>query len=86
MANRFVDQNQPVNQPFSNMQDMVNQFSACSSNPIQFLADRDINVPQQYANSPQQIAQYLLMNTPAGQQRNGIFQLAGMIKRMLGFR
>lgn len=71
--------------PFANMQDMVQQFNACRSNPAQFLASRGINVPQQYANNPQAMAQYLLSQTPQVQQSK-IYSTANMIKSILGFK
>lgn len=87
MGNRFISSfNQPQQTgPFNNMQDMANQFNECRSNPSQFLANRGINVPPEYANNPQMMAQYLLNNMPASKQ-NGIFRAASMIKQMLGLR
>lgn len=91
MANRFRDafQNSPQqpaqNGPFSSPMDAMNQFNAFRANPVQFLANRGINVPQEYQGNPQQMAQYLLQNTPQVQQ-NKIFQTAGMLRSMFGFR
>lgn len=80
MPSRFRNSfNQPQQSP-----DMVTQFNEFRSNPTQFLANRGINVPQEYANNPQMMAQYLLSNMPASKQ-NGVFRTASMIKQMLGF-
>ena len=81
MPSRFRNSFGPPNQ----QQDIATQFNEFRSNPTQFLADRGINVPPEYSNNPQQMAQYLLSNMPAVQQ-NGIFRTASMIKQMLGFR
>ena len=41
---------------------MKNQFDLSMRNPMQFLLQRKINIPQEYANDPQGAIQYL-MNT-----------------------
>lgn len=41
---------------------MKNQFDLFMKNPMQFLLQRKINIPQEYANNPQGAIQYL-MNT-----------------------
>lgn len=41
---------------------MKNQFDLFMRNPMQFLLQRKINIPQEYANNPQGAIQYL-MNT-----------------------
>lgn len=41
---------------------MKNQFDLFMRNPMQFLLQRKINIPQEYANDPQGAIQYL-MNT-----------------------
>ena len=82
---RFLNSFNGPSTPFANTQDMMNQFNACRSNPAAFLAQRGINVPQEYQNNPQAMAQYLLSQTPQAQQ-SGIFRTANMIKSMMGFR
>ncbi len=88
MANRFFSQSpvQPQQQqvPFQNSQDALAQFNQCKQNPRQFLADRGINVPDQYADNPEHMARYLLNNLPQNVQQNKIFQVAGMLKNMFG--
>ncbi len=86
MANRFTDsfaQNGFQNRAAGG--DMFSAFNECRSKPAQFLANRGINVPQEYQNSPEQMAKYLLTNMPAGQQNN-IIQRVNMLKGMFGMR
>lgn len=90
MANRFFSQSpvqpQPPQQqgPFQNGQDAFNQFNQCIQNPRQFLRDRDIDVPDQYADNPEHMARYLLNNLPQNVQQNKVFQVAGMLKNLFG--
>lgn len=48
--------------PFGSMQGMIGQFQSFMSNPVQFMVQRKLNIPQQYMNDPQGAIQYL-MNT-----------------------
>lgn len=82
MPNRFVSGPAQNGGPFSNTQDVLSQFNSCKANPAEFLAQRGIQVPQEYANNPQMMAQYLLSQTPVA-QRSGIFSMANMLKSML---
>jgi len=41
---------------------MMGQFNTFMKNPMQFLMQRKINIPQQYANDPHGAVQYLLNN------------------------
>lgn len=50
---------------------MVNQFNSFMKNPFQFLLQRKINIPNEYANNPQGAVQYL-MNT--GQMSQETFE------------
>lgn len=50
---------------------MEKQFNMFMQNPCQFLLQRKINIPQEYANNPQGAIQYL-MNT--GQMSQGAFE------------
>lgn len=38
----------------------LNEFQSFMSNPIQFMAQRKLNVPQQYINDPNGAIQYLM--------------------------
>ena len=61
----------------------MGQFNEMMSNPLQFLSNRGINIPQQYANNPRGAVQYLLMN---GQMNNGIFNNLMQRAQMMGFK
>ena len=38
----------------------LNEFQSFMSNPIQFMAQRKLNIPQQYLNDPSGAIQYLM--------------------------
>ena len=38
----------------------LNEFQSFMSNPIQFMAQRKLNIPQQYMNNPNGAIQYLM--------------------------
>lgn len=50
----------PMNDPFGSMQGFLNGFSQFAQNPVQYFVQRNINIPQDIQNDPQQIQQYLL--------------------------
>lgn len=52
MANRLYEEQMS--------QGMMGQFSNFMRNPFQFMAQKRINIPQEYANDPQGAVQYLL--------------------------
>jgi len=56
MANQLFQEMTTKNNP------MMSQFNSFVQNPMQFLLQRNINVPQQYMNDPQAAVQYLLNN------------------------
>lgn len=59
---------------------MMSQFNAFKQNPMQFLVQRGINIPQQYMNDPQGAIQYLLNNGKLSQQRlNQLTQMANQL-------
>lgn len=66
---------QTNNQP--NFQQMFQQFQ---QNPIQFLTQRKINVPDEYKNNPHGAVQYLLNNGQMTQEQFN--QLSQMAQRM----
>lgn len=49
-----------MNDPFGSMQGFINGFQQFAQNPINYLMQRNINIPQDIQNNPQQIQQYLL--------------------------
>lgn len=53
------------------------QFSSFMSNPMGYLMQHKINIPQQYQNDPQGAVQYLLNSGAMNQEQlNGIIQKA----------
>lgn len=86
MANRFTDSfnGQQYYQPQQNG-NLFSKWSECQSNPAQFLANNNINVPEQYRSSPEMTAKYLLGNLN-GQQQNLVMQKVNMFKAMFGLR
>lgn len=82
MANRFTESfsNNSYQQP-----DFLSQFNSFRQNPYEMLAQKGINIPNEYRGNYQQAAQYLMNNMPANQQ-NGILQKANMLKQLLGIR
>lgn len=68
-----------ANSLFNEMQtnNIMSQFNQFANNPIQFLTQRKINIPQQYAQDPHGAVQYLLNNGQMSQQAlNGMMQMA----------
>lgn len=68
-----------ANSLFSEMQNnnIMTQFNQFKNNPMQFLTNRKISIPEEYSNNPQQAVQYLLNNGQMSQQAlNGMIQMA----------
>ena len=60
---------------------LQNQFQLFKSNPISFLSQREVNIPQQYMNNPQGAVQYLLNSGIMSQEQyNQISQIASQFK------
>lgn len=47
---------------------MMSQFNLFRQNPLQFLLQRKINIPHEYANNPQGAVQYLMNSGQMSQQ------------------
>jgi hypothetical protein len=54
--------------PQPNMMDQYKQFK---QNPMQFLMQRNIGIPQQFQNDPRGAVQYLMSNGQMSQQQFG---------------
>lgn len=61
---------------FGNPQYVMSQLQRFKSNPMQFLAEKGLNIPQQYADDPTAAAQYLMNN---GQLRQEQYSIASNI-------
>ncbi|MBQ2663100.1 MAG: hypothetical protein IJP94_01600 [Clostridia bacterium] len=59
---------------------MAAMFSQFKNNPMQFLMQRKINIPQQYQNDPQGAVQYLMNSGQLTQ--DGFNKLSNMAQQM----
>ena len=59
------------------------QFNQMRSNPIQFLASKGLNIPEQYANNPKGAVQYLMSN---GQMNQDMLNKLMQKVQMMGFK
>ena len=50
------------------MDNMLTQFNQFRQNPLQFLLQRKINIPPEYANDPKGATQYLMNTGQMSQQ------------------
>lgn len=65
-----------MNAPF-NPQALMGQFQTFKQNPVQFLLQRKINIPQELANDPQKAIQHLMDTGQMNQQTfNRLNQMA----------
>lgn len=56
---------------------MMNQFNTFMQNPMQYLMQRKLNIPQQFANDPHGAVQHLLNSGQMTQQQlNSLTQMA----------
>ena len=46
--------------PFGNMQGFMNKFKGFMNNPMQFMMQSKLNIPQEYQNDPNGAIQYLM--------------------------
>lgn len=46
--------------PFGSIQGMLGQFRGFMQNPMQFMIQRKLNIPQEYMNDPNEAIQYLM--------------------------
>lgn len=67
--------------PFGSMQNMIGQFQQFAKNPIQFMTQRKLNIPQNLMNDPQGAIQHLLNNGTMSQtQYNQLQSMARQIQ------
>lgn len=59
---------------------LMSQFQQFKSNPMSFLLQRNVNIPQQYLNNPEDAVKYLMNNGQMSQEQyNQISQIANSI-------
>ena len=70
-----------VNPLFTNhLENLYQQFK---SNPMSFLIQRNVNIPQQYLNNPEAAVKYLMNN---GQMSQEQYNQINQLKTRLGFK
>lgn len=52
-----------------NIQNMMGQFQGFMQNPMQFMLQRKLNIPQQYLNDPNAAIQYLMNSGKLSQEQ-----------------
>ena len=62
---------------------LQNQFQSFKSNPMSFLAQRNVNIPQEYMNNPESAVHYLLNN---GLMSQDVFNKITQMANQLGLR
>ena len=59
---------------------LMNQFQQFKSNPMSFLLQRNVNIPQQYMNNPEAAVKYLMNNGQMSQEQyNQLSQMASKL-------
>ena len=82
MANSIYEQLNG-NQSQNNTNDFQSQFNSFRQNPIQFMAQRNLNIPPEYQNDPHEAVNYLIQS---GRMNQGALQkVMGTLQRM-GFK
>lgn len=72
MSNQLYEEQQQQQQ-----NGMFNAFNNFMKNPMDFLAQRKIQIPNEYANNPQAAVQYLIDNKKMNQrQLNSLIKFA----------
>lgn len=67
--------------PFGSMQGLMSKFTNFRGNPMQFLMQNKLNIPQNLMNNPSQAIQYLMNNGQMSQQQyNQLQQMAHQIQ------
>ena len=73
--------------PFMNIKNLMGKVQQFRGNPIQFMTQNRLNIPQQYANDPNGAIQYLMdSGTMTQEQYNQLKQMAGQIQRNPQFK
>lgn len=62
---------------------LMTQFNQFKSNPMSFLLQRNVNIPQQYQNNPEEAVRYLINNGIMSQEQ---YNQLNQIAQSLGFK
>lgn len=71
-----------MNDPFGSMGGFINQFRTFTANPIQFFAQKKLNITPDMMNNPQAAVQQLMNSGQMSQQQFN--QLQRMAKQIAG--
>ena len=66
-----------------NQSSMMQQFQAFKQNPMQFLLNNKINIPEQFMNDPKGAVQYLMNN---GQMSQAQFDKISKLAQQMGIK
>ena len=82
MANPLLNgTNVKAPDPFGSMQNMMGQFQTFMGNPMQYMMQQRLNIPQKLLQNPQAAIQHLLNNgTMSQQQFQALQQVANRIQ------
>ena len=73
--------------PFGSKKNMMEQYGNFQQNPMQFMAQRGLNIPQEYAADPDGAIQYLMNSGKLTQQQyNFAAQFANAANAAIGGR
>lgn len=68
-----------------NPMQLMAEFQRFRANPMQYMASRGLNIPQQYMNSPEAASRYLMQNSNMSQNDiNQLMQTASQFQGMMG--
>lgn len=69
--------------PFGSKKNMMEQYGNFQQNPMQFMAQRGLNIPQEYAADPDGAIQYLMNSGKLTQQQ---YNFAAQFANAIGGR
>ena len=73
--------------PFGSLQNFIGQFRGFMNNPMQFMASRKMNLPQNWMQDPNGAIQSLMNSGQLSQQQyNRLNQMAGQIMNQPQFQ
>lgn len=73
--------------PFGSLQNFMGQFRGFMNNPMQFMASRKMNLPQNWMQDPNGAIQSLMNSGAMSQQQyNQLNQMAGQIMKQPQFQ
>lgn len=68
-----------------NPMQLMAEFQRFRANPMQYMASRGLNIPQQYMTSPEAASKYLMQNRGMSQADiNQLMQTASQFQGMMG--